>query len=42
MIGLIKEEIKEAILDGKINNDKDEAWALMKTLGKKHGLKIQA
>lgn len=29
-VGLIKDFIKEAILDGKIGNNFDEAWKLMK------------
>jgi len=37
-VGLIKEEIKEAILDGKIKNNYQEALELMKELGKKFGL----
>lgn len=31
-VGLIKERIKDAILDGEINNDYDEAWALMEKI----------
>ena len=38
-IGLIKEEIKEAILEGKIKNDYNEAYAMMLELGTKLGLK---
>jgi poly(A) polymerase len=38
-IGIIKEEIKEAILEGKIRNDYDEAFKLMLELGEKLGLK---
>ena len=38
-IGIIKEEIKEAILEGKIRNDFDEAHAMMLELGAKLGLK---
>lgn len=38
-IGIIKEEIKEAILDGKIKNDYEEAYAMMLELGAKLGLK---
>ncbi|MGB2129028.1 MAG: CCA tRNA nucleotidyltransferase [Flavicella sp.] len=41
-IGQIKETIKEAILDGKIQNDYQEAYALMLSVGEKLGLKIQA
>jgi poly(A) polymerase len=39
-IGLIKEEIKEAILEGKIRNDYNEAYNMMKEIGKRMGLKI--
>jgi len=39
-IGIIKEEIKEAILEGKIRNDYDEAYAMMLELGEKLGLKV--
>lgn len=38
-IGIIKEEIKEAILEGKIRNDYDEAFNMMVELGEKLGLK---
>lgn len=38
-IGLIKEEIKEAILEGKIRNDYTEAYNMMLQLGEKLGLK---
>lgn len=38
-IGIIKEEIKEAILEGKIRNDYDEALQMMTELGMKLGLK---
>ena len=38
-IGVIKEEIKEAILEGKIRNNYDEAYAMMLELGGKLGLK---
>lgn len=38
-IGVIKEEIKEAILEGKIRNDYEEAFAMMLELGEKLGLK---
>ena len=41
-IGLIKEEIKEAILEGKIRNDYKEAYAMMLELGEKLGLKVAA
>lgn len=39
-IGLIKESIKEAILDGEIQNDYDQAYALMLKKGERLGLKI--
>lgn len=37
-IGLIKNEIKDNILDGHIRNDFQEAYDLMLKLGEKHGL----
>jgi tRNA nucleotidyltransferase/poly(A) polymerase len=38
-IGIIKKRIKEAILDGDIQNDYNEAYALMLKIGKEIGLK---
>ncbi|MFN8287778.1 MAG: HD domain-containing protein [Chitinophagales bacterium] len=38
-IGIIKEAIKEAILDGKIRNDYEEAHAMMLQMGAEMGLK---
>ncbi len=38
-VGTIKDEIKEAILEGKIRNNHQEAFELMKELGDKLGLK---
>lgn len=38
-IGIIKEEIKEAILEGKIRNDYNEALEMMKTIGERLGLR---
>lgn len=38
-IGIIKEEIKEAILEGKIRNDYSEAFAMMLAIGERLGLK---
>ena len=38
-VGEIKEAIKEAILEGEIKNDYDEAFELMLQLGKEKGLK---
>ena len=37
-VGLIKEAIKDAILDGKIGNNYDQAYALMEQLAAQHGL----
>lgn len=41
VIGDIKNEIKEAILDGRIENDEEQAFELMLTIGKKYGLTPQ-
>ena len=38
IIGEIKEEIKEAILDGEIRNDREEALALLTTIARKKGI----
>ena len=38
-IGVIKEKIKNAILDGEIKNDYSEAFELMIKIGKSLGLK---
>ena len=38
-IGIIKEKIKNAILDGEIQNDYNEAFELMIKIGKSLGLK---
>ena len=38
-IGEIKERIKNAILDGEIHNDYDEAYALMERLAAERNLK---
>ncbi len=38
LVGEIKAEIKEAILDGVIRNDYDEAYALMEKIAKERGL----
>jgi len=37
-VGIIKDAIREAILNGDIHNDYEEAYALMLTLGKEYGL----
>ena len=37
-VGIIKDEIKEAVLEGKIRNDYEEAYAMMLELGTKLGL----
>jgi len=39
-IGIIKNNIKEAILDGVINNEHEQAWNFMLELGNKLGLKV--
>ncbi len=38
IVGEIKDEIKEAILEGKIGNDFEEAFGLMKIIGNRKGL----
>lgn len=38
-VGIIKSKIRDAILDGDIRNDFEEAWQLMINLGKELGLK---
>jgi len=38
-VGVIKNAIKDAILDGVIHNDREEAWQLMLEQGEKLGLK---
>lgn len=38
IVGKIKEAIKEAILDGKIENDRSQAWKMMIQLAAEHGL----
>lgn len=40
-VGIIKNKIKEAILDGDIRNNQEEAVNLMQTLGKELGLSIK-
>lgn len=39
LVGIIKNRIKDAILDGEIRNDYDEARAMMLRLGEENGLK---
>ncbi|UII26444.1 CCA tRNA nucleotidyltransferase [Fulvivirga maritima] len=41
VIGEIKEEIKEAILEGQIANNKDEAWSYMLDIAAKKGLSTE-
>ena len=38
IIGDLKEHIKEAILDGEIKNDRDEALALLRRIANEKGL----
>jgi poly(A) polymerase len=40
IIGDLKEQIKEAILEGEIRNDREEALALLKKLAKEKGLTV--
>jgi hypothetical protein len=39
IIGELKERVKEAILDGEIRNDREEALALLMRLANEKGLK---
>ena len=39
-IGIIKSKIKEAILEGEIQNDYDEAFQYMIKVGEEIGLKV--
>ena len=41
LVGEIKTEIREAILDGKLHNNYDEAYAFMLEEGKKRGLTVK-
>lgn len=41
VIGELKDEIKEAILDGKIKNNIEDAYPLLVTLGKNKGLDVK-
>jgi poly(A) polymerase len=41
VIGEIKDQIKEAILDGIIKNDREEAWQLMLDIAAKKGLSVK-
>ena len=38
-VGIIKDRIKDAVLDGSIGNDREQAWAMMLRIGKELGLK---
>lgn len=38
IVGIIKDEIKEAILEGEINNNYEDAFKLMMKLAEKHGI----
>lgn len=41
VVGEIKDKIKEAILEGEIGNDFEEAYELMKKIGRNIGLKVK-
>ena len=41
-IGIIKDAIKDAILDGKIPNDRDAAWRMMLEMGEELGLVVSS
>jgi hypothetical protein len=38
IVGDIKNEVREAILDGKIKNEYDQAFSFLLEIGQKHGL----
>ena len=40
MIGTIKERIKDAILDGEIENNREQAWELMLKIAREKGIEI--
>ena len=40
MVGIIKDRIKDAILDGDIENNREQAWQLMLIIAKEKGLEI--
>lgn len=42
IVGELKERIKDAILDGEIRNDREEALALLRTIAKEKGLTSKA
>ena len=37
IVGIIKDSIKDAILEGTIKNNHDEAWELMLKIAAEHG-----
>ena len=39
-VGEIKEALKEAVLEGTIRNEFNEAWTFMLQLGREKGLKV--
>jgi hypothetical protein len=39
-VGIIKNTIKDAIVNGSIENTREEAWELMKQKGKELGLTL--
>jgi hypothetical protein len=41
IVGVIKDEIREQILDGKIENNYEAAYQCMLQLGKQHGLEFK-
>ena len=42
IVGELKEEIKEAILDGRIANDREQALGLLREIAAARGLKPQS
>ena len=42
MVGIIKERIKDAILDGEIENNRDQAWGLLVKIANEKGIEMVA
>jgi poly(A) polymerase len=39
-VGAIKDRIKDAILDGEIENNREQAWTLMLKIAREKGIEI--